>query len=56
MKQLKDAAVGEGACKMNGGGAPGPSKASQREVAALSVEHEMLTTQVAEMKQFLAVN
>ena len=29
---------------------------TEREIAALSVEHEMLTKQVAEMKQFIKEN
>ena len=43
------------------GGSSSPQKAGKsnvtaREVAALSVEHEMLSKQVEEMRQFLAEN
>ena len=50
LKQLKEAGSGEGK-------ATGSTTAStKREVAALSVEHEMLTEQVEELKQFMANN
>ena len=53
MKQLKEAGSNADSGKASGG----PSTQSmKREVAALSVEHEMLTAQVEEMKQFIANN
>ena len=38
------------------GGAVSNNKVSQREAARLSVEHEHLTAEVAQMKQFLEEN
>ena len=51
-RQLKDADSKTGGV-VSGKATATNSKVTQREVAALSVEHEMLTAQVSEMKRYL---
>ena len=51
-RQLKDADSKTGGV-LSGKATATNSKVTQREVAALSVEHEMLTAQVSEMKRYL---
>ena len=52
MKEAEARAGAEGGA----GGAVSNNKVSQREAARLSVEHEHLTAEVAQMKQFLEEN
>ena len=54
MKQLKEASASGGGG--SAGGPPAANKATQREIAALSVENEQLQREVAEMKQQLEDN
>lgn len=49
LKQVKDAEARAGA-EGSAGGAVSNNKVSQREMARLSVEHEHLTAEVAQMK------
>lgn len=52
LRQLRDAENSGGSS--TGGGAKSTGKnITKRELAALSVEHEMLTAQVSDMKRFL---
>lgn len=55
MKEAEARAGAEGGAG-DAGGAVSNNEVSQREAARLSVEHEHLTAEVAQMKQFLEEN
>ena len=55
-KQVKELENGGAAGKSGGATKGASSKVTQREVAALSVEHENLSAKVAELKEFLEEN
>ena len=55
-KQVKELESGAGSGKSGGAAKGASSKVTQREVAALSVEHENLSAKVAELKEFLEEN